>query len=90
MKMVTYVLSIQARLLSKVAKLISTTLAIQSSKLYQKTQFTEVLFHSVSIAIISQEEFIEGALNDEWIREMLECDPNTVKMERLLKGNVVL
>ncbi len=45
---------------------------------------------SVSIAIISQEEFIEGALNDEWIREMLECDPNTVKMERPLKGNAVL
>ncbi|XP_016338792.1 guanylyl cyclase inhibitory protein-like [Sinocyclocheilus anshuiensis] len=41
-------------------------------------------------AIISQEEFIEGALNDEWIREMLECDPKTVKMERSLKGNAVL
>ncbi|XP_043120845.1 guanylyl cyclase inhibitory protein [Puntigrus tetrazona] len=41
-------------------------------------------------AIISQEEFIEGALNDEWIREMLECDPNTVKMERPLKGSAVL
>ncbi|KAG5273457.1 hypothetical protein AALO_G00151500 [Alosa alosa] len=33
-------------------------------------------------AIISLEEFIEGALGDEWIREMLECDPNTVKVER--------
>ncbi|KAK2842113.1 hypothetical protein Q5P01_012313 [Channa striata] len=33
-------------------------------------------------AIISLEEFIEGALNDDWIREMLECDPRTVKMER--------
>ncbi|XP_073707192.1 guanylyl cyclase inhibitory protein [Garra rufa] len=41
-------------------------------------------------AVISQEEFIEGALNDEWIREMLECDPNTVKMERPLKGHTVL
>ncbi|KAF4101263.1 guanylyl cyclase inhibitory protein [Onychostoma macrolepis] len=41
-------------------------------------------------AVISQEEFIEGALKDEWIREMLECDPNTVKMERPLKGNAVL
>ncbi|NP_001074270.1 uncharacterized protein LOC563798 [Danio rerio] len=41
-------------------------------------------------AIISQDEFIEGALNDEWIREMLECDPNTVKMERSLKGHTVL
>uniref|UniRef100_A0A671KWM3 Si:ch211-245j22.3 n=1 Tax=Sinocyclocheilus anshuiensis TaxID=1608454 RepID=A0A671KWM3_9TELE len=41
-------------------------------------------------AMISQEEFIEGALNDEWIREMLECDPNTVKMERSLKGHAVL
>ncbi|CAB1322989.1 unnamed protein product [Coregonus sp. 'balchen'] len=26
---------------------------------------------------ISLEEFIEGALDDEWITEMLECDPNT-------------
>ncbi|XP_055029997.1 guanylyl cyclase inhibitory protein [Misgurnus anguillicaudatus] len=41
-------------------------------------------------AVISQEEFIEGALSDEWIREMLECDPNTVKMERPLKGHTVL
>ncbi|XP_050991441.1 guanylyl cyclase inhibitory protein [Labeo rohita] len=41
-------------------------------------------------AIISQEEFIEGALNDEWIREMLECDPSTVKMERPLKGHTGL
>jgi len=40
---------------------------------------------SVSIAIISQDEFIEGALNDEWIREMLECDPSIVKMERPLR-----
>jgi len=44
---------------------------------------------SVSIAIISQDEFIEGALNDEWIREMLECDPSIVKMERPLKGHTV-
>nr|XP_015207384.1 PREDICTED: guanylyl cyclase inhibitory protein-like isoform X1 [Lepisosteus oculatus] len=36
-------------------------------------------------AVISLEEFIEGALDDEWIREMLECDPNTVKVERPLK-----
>ncbi|KAI7802448.1 guanylyl cyclase inhibitory protein-like [Triplophysa rosa] len=41
-------------------------------------------------AVISQEEFIEGALNDEWIREMLECDPNTVKMERPVTGHTVL
>ncbi|XP_029008818.1 guanylyl cyclase inhibitory protein [Betta splendens] len=33
-------------------------------------------------AIISVEEFIEGALSDDWIREMLECDPRTVKVER--------
>ncbi|XP_036375532.1 guanylyl cyclase inhibitory protein [Megalops cyprinoides] len=36
-------------------------------------------------AIITLEEFIEGALNDVWIREMLECDPHTVKVERPLK-----
>lgn len=35
-----------------------------------------------SVAIISLEEFIEGALDDDWIREMLEGDPNTVKVER--------
>ncbi|XP_038561338.1 guanylyl cyclase inhibitory protein [Micropterus salmoides] len=33
-------------------------------------------------AIISLEEFIEGALDDDWIREMLECDPRNVKVER--------
>ncbi|KAF7661109.1 hypothetical protein LDENG_00269190 [Lucifuga dentata] len=33
-------------------------------------------------AIISLEEFIEGALDDEWIREMVECDPSTVKVDR--------
>ncbi|MBN3281348.1 GCIP protein, partial [Polyodon spathula] len=32
-------------------------------------------------AVISLEEFIEGALDNDWIREMLECDPNTVKVE---------
>ncbi|XP_027017833.1 guanylyl cyclase inhibitory protein isoform X1 [Tachysurus fulvidraco] len=37
-------------------------------------------------AIISLEEFIDGALADDWIREMLACDPNTVKVERALKG----
>ena len=37
-------------------------------------------------AVISQEEFIEGALEDEWIREMLECDLHTVKVERALKA----
>ncbi|KAI5623909.1 hypothetical protein C0J50_16590 [Silurus asotus] len=37
-------------------------------------------------AIISLEEFIEGALGDEWIKEMLACDPNTVKVERPCKG----
>ncbi|KAG7217409.1 hypothetical protein INR49_021576 [Caranx melampygus] len=33
-------------------------------------------------AIISLEEFIEGALDDDWIREMLECDPSTVKINK--------
>ncbi|XP_033888020.2 guanylyl cyclase inhibitory protein [Acipenser ruthenus] len=33
-------------------------------------------------AVISLEEFIEGALDNDWIREMLECDPNTVKVEK--------
>ncbi|KAK2917994.1 hypothetical protein Q8A73_004740 [Channa argus] len=41
-------------------------------------------------AIISLEEFIEGALNDDWIREMLECDPRTVKMERPLTRDTAL
>ncbi|XP_028814558.1 guanylyl cyclase inhibitory protein isoform X2 [Denticeps clupeoides] len=40
-------------------------------------------------AIISLDEFIEGALDDEWIREMLECDPSTVKVERPLKSHSV-
>lgn len=88
--MVSYVLSIQATLLSKVEKLFQPLLKFKALNCTRKWQFTEVLSLSIFIAIISQEEFIEGALNDEWIREMLECDPNTVKMERPLKGNTVL
>ncbi|XP_028440430.1 guanylyl cyclase inhibitory protein [Perca flavescens] len=41
-------------------------------------------------AIISLEEFTEGALNDDWIREMLECDPSTVKVERPLRRDTAL
>ncbi|XP_070827719.1 guanylyl cyclase inhibitory protein [Chaetodon trifascialis] len=41
-------------------------------------------------AVISLEEFIEGALDDDWIREMLECDPSTVKVERPLRRDTVL
>ncbi|XP_026032090.1 guanylyl cyclase inhibitory protein isoform X1 [Astatotilapia calliptera] len=41
-------------------------------------------------AIISLEEFIEGALDDNWIREMLECDPSTVKVGRPLKRDTAL
>nr|XP_014348670.1 PREDICTED: guanylyl cyclase inhibitory protein-like [Latimeria chalumnae] len=33
-------------------------------------------------AVINLQEFTEGALDDEWIRKMLECDPNTVEVER--------
>lgn len=46
-----------------------------------------VYHFSFCTAIISQEEFIEGALDDEWIREMLACDPNTVKVKRPFKGS---
>lgn len=42
------------------------------------------------VAIISLEEFIEGALDDDWIREMLECDPSTVKVERPLRRATIL
>ncbi|XP_042267420.1 guanylyl cyclase inhibitory protein [Thunnus albacares] len=41
-------------------------------------------------AIITVEEFIEGALDDDWIREMLECDPSTVKVERPLRRDTAL
>ncbi|XP_073327633.1 guanylyl cyclase inhibitory protein [Pagrus major] len=41
-------------------------------------------------AIISLEEFIEGALDDDWIREMLECDPSTVNVQRPLRRDTVL
>lgn len=49
-----------------------------------------LLFWFCSIAIISLEEFIDGALDDDWIREMLECDPSTVKVERPLRRDAVL
>ncbi|XP_028669389.1 guanylyl cyclase inhibitory protein [Erpetoichthys calabaricus] len=41
-------------------------------------------------AVISLDEFIEGALNDEWIHKMLECDPNTVKVEKAQKNSQAL
>ncbi|XP_047242201.1 guanylyl cyclase inhibitory protein [Girardinichthys multiradiatus] len=41
-------------------------------------------------AIISLEEFIEGALEDDWIREMLECNPSIVKVERPLRRDTAL
>ncbi|CAL8356995.1 unnamed protein product [Lota lota] len=37
------------------------------------------------LAIICLDAFIKGAMDDVWIREMLECDPSTVKVERSLK-----
>ncbi|CAJ1056964.1 guanylyl cyclase inhibitory protein [Xyrichtys novacula] len=41
-------------------------------------------------AVISLDEFIEGALDDDWIRDMLECDPSTVKVERPLRRDTTL
>ncbi|KAM6936759.1 guanylyl cyclase inhibitory protein [Xenentodon cancila] len=41
-------------------------------------------------AIISLEEFIQGALDDDWIRDMLECDPRRVKVERPLRRDTAL
>ncbi|XP_056138548.1 guanylyl cyclase inhibitory protein [Lampris incognitus] len=41
-------------------------------------------------AIISLEEFVGGALADDWIRKMLECDPNTVNVERPRKSVTAL
>ncbi|XP_074534495.1 guanylyl cyclase inhibitory protein [Halichoeres trimaculatus] len=41
-------------------------------------------------AVISLDEFIEGALDDDWIRNMLECDPSTVKLERPLRRDTAL
>ncbi|KAF5897532.1 guanylyl cyclase inhibitory protein-like [Clarias magur] len=32
-------------------------------------------------AIITLEEFIEGAMDDDWIRQMLACDPNTIVLQ---------
>ncbi|KAM4748404.1 guanylyl cyclase inhibitory protein-like [Rhinophrynus dorsalis] len=33
-------------------------------------------------AVISLQEFIDGSLDDEWIRDMLECDLNTLEVQR--------
>ncbi|XP_068169901.1 guanylyl cyclase inhibitory protein [Antennarius striatus] len=38
-------------------------------------------------AVISLEEFIEGALDDDWTREMLECVLSTVKVKRPQKSD---
>lgn len=40
----------------------------------------------MAVARISLEEFIDGALDDDWIRDMLECDPATVKVEKHTLG----
>ncbi|XP_077566842.1 guanylyl cyclase inhibitory protein [Stigmatopora nigra] len=41
-------------------------------------------------AVISVEEFIEGALDDDWMRKMLECDPCTAGVDTTLKRNCPL
>ncbi|XP_078510745.1 guanylyl cyclase inhibitory protein-like [Lissotriton helveticus] len=33
-------------------------------------------------ALITVQEFIEGSMDDDWVREMLECDPNTIELKR--------
>ncbi|XP_069822004.1 guanylyl cyclase inhibitory protein-like [Dendropsophus ebraccatus] len=40
-------------------------------------------------AIISLQEFVDGSLDDDWIREMLECDLSTVEIENLPKRNLL-
>ncbi|KAK7891121.1 hypothetical protein WMY93_023084 [Mugilogobius chulae] len=35
----------------------------------------------LSAAIINPVRFMEGALRDDWIRDKLECDPGTVKVQ---------
>uniref|UniRef100_A0A8C5PY45 EF-hand domain-containing protein n=1 Tax=Leptobrachium leishanense TaxID=445787 RepID=A0A8C5PY45_9ANUR len=36
-------------------------------------------------AVISLQEFIDGSLDDDWIRDMLECDLSTVEIQRTEK-----
>ncbi|XP_068133752.1 guanylyl cyclase inhibitory protein-like [Hyperolius riggenbachi] len=36
-------------------------------------------------AVISLEEFVEGSMGDDWIREMLECDLSTVEIHKTSK-----
>ncbi|XP_072001151.1 guanylyl cyclase inhibitory protein-like isoform X2 [Engystomops pustulosus] len=38
-------------------------------------------------AVISLQEFVNGSLDDDWIREMLECDLSTVEIQRTAKCN---
>ncbi|XP_075715914.1 guanylyl cyclase inhibitory protein-like [Rhinoderma darwinii] len=33
-------------------------------------------------AVISLQEFVDGSLDDDWIREMLECDLSTVELQK--------
>lgn len=66
------------------------TVSIFVHSVHRCVVLSSVLVPVLSPAIISQEEFIEGALDDDWIREMLECDPSTVKVERSLKRDTAL
>ncbi|XP_040201512.1 guanylyl cyclase inhibitory protein [Rana temporaria] len=36
-------------------------------------------------AIISLQEFVDGSLGDEWVRQMLECDLSTVEIQKMTK-----
>ncbi|KAM5169954.1 guanylyl cyclase inhibitory protein [Mantella aurantiaca] len=36
-------------------------------------------------AIISLQEFVDGSLDDDWVREMLECDLSTVEIQKIAK-----
>ncbi|XP_072256227.1 guanylyl cyclase inhibitory protein [Pyxicephalus adspersus] len=36
-------------------------------------------------AVISLQEFVDGSLDDDWIREMLECDLSTVEIHKVTK-----
>ncbi|XP_056409752.1 guanylyl cyclase inhibitory protein-like [Hyla sarda] len=38
-------------------------------------------------AIISLQEFVDGSMDDDWIREMLECDLSTLEIQNLPKSS---
>ncbi|XP_059832443.1 guanylyl cyclase inhibitory protein [Hypanus sabinus] len=77
----------RAEMLEIMQTIYKMSLAVSLSKVEPQTaeECTDRMFRRLDRdrdAVISQQEFIEGALGDAWVRAMLECDPSTIEVPR--------